>query len=163
MPVARAASSARTQAALGAARTTATAALAVLLVIVGVWTSWSTAQHVLFTKGRERGNLTITRCDEDRCAGRFTPLTPGAEPRAEVTIDATVGTEKGAELPVVVKPGTDQVVRTGGAGFFQAWMPLGGALLMAAVVIGGGLRLTRTAWATGCAGALLLFAAFLLS
>ncbi len=156
-----AAASPRTQAALGAARTVATAALAVLLVVVGVWTSWSTAQHVIFTKGRERGEMTIVRCDEDRCEGSFAPLSPGAQPRAKVWIEESVGTKKGAELPVVVKPNSSQVVRAGGGGFFHAWIPLGGALLMAAVVVGGGLRLGRIAWGAAVAGALILFGAFL--
>ncbi|MFI6940269.1 hypothetical protein ACIBI4_13430 [Streptomyces sp. NPDC050418] len=155
-----AAASARTQAALGAARTVATAALAVLLLVVGIWTSWSTAQHVLFTKGRERGQITIARCDGDFCTGRFEPLSPGAKARATVTIEESLGTEKGAKLPVVVKPGSSQVVRGGGPGFFHAWIPLGGALLMAAVVVGGGLRMTRTAWGVASAGVLLLFGAF---
>ncbi|SDL04946.1 hypothetical protein [Streptomyces indicus] len=157
-----AAASARAQAFMGAARTTAMAALAVLLVVVGVWTSWADAQHVLFTKGRERGTLTVTRCEDNRCEGRFEPLSPGARARAKVTIEESIGTEKGAKLPVVVKPGSSQVVRGAGAGFFHAWLPLGGALLMAAVVVGGGLRLTRVAWGVACAGTLLLFAAFVL-
>ncbi|WP_235968167.1 hypothetical protein [Streptomyces mesophilus] len=156
------AASARTQAALSAARTTAMAALAVLLVVVGVWTSWSTAQHVLFTKGRERGEMTISRCDDNRCEGSFKPLSPGAQPHTKITIEESIGTKKGATLPVVLKPNTTQAVRGGGAGFFDAWVPLGGALLMAAVVVGGGLRLARVAWGTAAAGALLLFGAFLL-
>ncbi|MBC9716781.1 hypothetical protein H9Y04_30035 [Streptomyces sp. TRM66268-LWL] len=145
---------------MGAARTVAMAALAVLVVVAGIWTSWSTAQHVIFTKGRERGEMTVTRCTDNRCEGSFTALSPGAQPRAKVWIEESVGTEKGAVLPVVVKPNSSEVVRGAGAGFFHAWIPLGGALLMAAVVVGGGLRLGRIAWGTALAGALILFGAF---
>lgn len=61
---------------------------------------------------------------------------------------------------MVVKPGTDAVVRTGVPGFLHAWVPLGGAMVLAAFVIGGGLRMSRTAWGAGTAGAALLVATF---
>lgn len=60
-----------------------------------------------------------------------------------------------------MKPGTGDVVRTGTPGFLHAWVPLGGALVLAALVIAGGMRLTRTAWGTGIAGAVLLLATFI--
>jgi hypothetical protein len=73
----------------------------------------------------------------------------------------SVAAKKGDRFPVVVKPGTRDVVRTGTAGFLHAWVPLGGALLLCAPVTGGGLRLTRTAWGAGIAGAVLLVATFI--
>jgi hypothetical protein len=41
-----------------------------------------------------------------------------------------------------------------------AWVPFGGALLLASVVVAGGMRRTRVAWALAGAGAALLTAAF---
>ena len=38
---------------------------------------------------------------------------------------------------MVVKPGTDEVVRSGPPGVLYAWVPLGGALLLASVVVAG--------------------------
>jgi hypothetical protein len=87
-------------------------------------------------------------------------LSPGSQPRARVVIDRSIAEKKGARIPVVVKPGSDEVVRTGPAGFFHAWVPLGGALLLAAVVIAGGLRRTRIAWIAAAAGGVVLTAAF---
>jgi hypothetical protein len=78
-----------------------------------------------------------------------------------MTIERSVAVKKGESFPVVVKPGTDEVIRTGAAGLLHAWVPLGGALLLASLVIGGGMRLRRTAWTAGVAGGVLLLAAFL--
>ena len=49
-----------------------------------------------------------------------------------MTIEKSVAVKKGAELPVVVKPDSDELVRTGTAGALYAWPPMGGALLLAA-------------------------------
>lgn len=51
-------------------------------------------------------------------------------------------------------------MRSGPAGVLYAWVPLGGALLLAAVVVAGGMRLVRPAWVLGLSGAGLLTAAF---
>ncbi|WP_329127941.1 hypothetical protein [Streptomyces sp. NBC_01465] len=130
-----------------------------LVLVAGVWSSWGTAQHVLLAKGRDHGTMTVTACGDDVCTGPFAP-SGSASPRALVRIDRSVAAKKGERLPVVVKPGTDQVVRTGAAGVLHAWLPLGGAMVLAALVIGGGLRFTRTAWGVGLAGAALLTATF---
>ncbi|MFF7182729.1 hypothetical protein [Streptomyces sp. NPDC008121] len=144
------------------ARNAAMALVALLLVVAGVWSSWETAQHVLLPKGREHGTLTVTGCDEETCSGRYVPEGP-ASPHASLRIEHSVAAAKGQTLPVVVKPGTDEAVRTGWGGGLHAWLPLGGALLLAAPVVGGGLRMTRTAWsAAGLGGALLLGAFFAL-
>ncbi|MCX4511376.1 MULTISPECIES: hypothetical protein [unclassified Streptomyces] len=133
--------------------------VALLLLVAGVWSSWGTAQHVLLSKGREHGTLTVASCGEKTCTGPFDPDGAGTA-RTGLTIERSVAVDKGAKLPVVVKPGTDEVVRTGWPGALHAWLPFGGALLLAACVIGGGLRMPRTAWATAAAGGALLVSAF---
>ncbi|MEU2428022.1 MULTISPECIES: hypothetical protein [unclassified Streptomyces] len=133
--------------------------VALLLLVAGAWSSWGTAQHVLLAKGREHGTLTVADCGEKTCTGSYDPEGPSA-PRKGMTIERSVAVDKGTTVPVVVKPGTDELVRTGWAGALHAWLPFGGALLLAALVIGGGLRMTRTAWATAAAGGALLVGAF---
>ncbi|MFJ8075266.1 hypothetical protein ACIQ7Q_15370 [Streptomyces sp. NPDC096176] len=142
------------------ARNAAMALVALLLLTAGFWSSWGTAQHILLSKGREHGTLTVARCDENVCTGPYSPQAPATD-RADVTIEKTVAVQKGQTLAVVLKPGTAEAVRTGPAGGLHAWVPLGGALLLAALVIGGGLRLTRIAWGTAFAGGALLMASFL--
>lgn len=142
------------------ARSAAMGCVVLLLLISGVQSSWSSAHHIVLAKGREHGTMTVTGCGADICTGPFTP-SGQATARVRVTIKKSVAAQRGDRFPVVVKPGTDDVVRTGAAGFLHAWVPLGGALLLAALVIGGGLRLSRIAWGTGIAGGTLLMAAFI--
>ncbi|MFC9703218.1 hypothetical protein ACWGQ4_17105 [Streptomyces sp. NPDC055721] len=142
-------------------RNAAMALVALLLVVGGAWASWDSAQHVLLAKGREHGTLTVTGCTEETCSGTYAPEDPSST-RRTLTIEASVAADKGATIPVVVKPGTSEGVRTGWGGGLHAWLPLGGALLLAAPVIGGGLRMTRTAWSLAGAGGALLVAAFLM-
>ncbi|MEV0965370.1 MULTISPECIES: hypothetical protein [unclassified Streptomyces] len=134
-------------------------AVALLLLVAGFWSSWGTAQHVLLSKGREHGRLTVADCGETVCTGPFDPEGPGGE-RTGMAIERSVAVSEGARLDVVVKPGTDEAVRAGWPGALHAWLPLGGALLLAACVVGGGLRMPRTAWATAAAGGALLMGAF---
>jgi hypothetical protein len=141
-------------------RLAAMGAVAVLVLVAGVWGSWGTAQHVMLTKGRERGTIEVTRCGADTCSGPFTPLSAGATARGSVVIEKSVAVKKGQTYTVVVKPGTDDVLRSGPAGVLFAWLPLGGAMLLASVVVGGGLRLTRAAWVLAGAGIALFTAAF---
>ncbi|MET8125737.1 hypothetical protein ACFRCW_25710 [Streptomyces sp. NPDC056653] len=141
-------------------RSAAMGCIALLLLVAGVVSSWDSAQHIVLAKGREHGTMTVTGCGADVCTGPFAPA-DGATARPRVTTEKSVAVRKGGRFPVVVKPGTDVVVRTGLPGFLHAWTPLGGALLLAALVIGGGLRLTRVAWSTGVAGAALLVATFI--
>ncbi|QXQ97360.1 hypothetical protein [Streptomyces sp. WY228] len=142
-----------------AGRRAAMGLVVLVLLVAGAWSSWDTAHHIVLAKGRDHGTVTVTGCGEDTCTGSYEPDSVSRE-RARVTLDASVAARKGDRFPVVVKPGTDAVVRTGLPGFLHAWVPLGGALVLAAFVIGGGLRLTRTAWGTGTAGAALLVATF---
>jgi hypothetical protein len=134
--------------------------VALLLLVGGVWTSWGTAQHAMLTKGRERGTVTIAKCDSDTCWGPFVPADRGAPDRPKVTIDKRVTHKTGERLLVAVKPGTDEVVRTGWGGVLHAWVPLAGSFMLAALVVAGGLRMRRTAWALGLLGAALLGASF---
>ncbi|MFF1509177.1 hypothetical protein [Streptomyces sp. NPDC058326] len=141
-------------------RNAAMALVALLLLVAGAWASWNSAQHVLLGKGREHGTLTVTGCTEKTCSGRYVPEDPSST-RRTLTIARSVAAERGVTIPVVVKPGTGEGVRTGWGGGLHAWLPLGGALLLAAPLIGGGLRLPRVAWSAAGAGGALLVAAFL--
>jgi hypothetical protein len=136
------------------------ACVALLLLFTAVRASWATAQHVMLPKGREHGMLSVVSCADTTCTGPYDP-DGAAGPRDGMKIESSVAVRKGDRFPVVVEPGTDELVRTDAAGLLHAWGPLGGALLLVSLVIGAGLRLTRTAWATGLAGGALLLAAFL--
>ncbi|MDQ1036757.1 hypothetical protein QFZ75_003173 [Streptomyces sp. V3I8] len=151
----------RAVAALRFGRFAVMGAVAVLILIAGVWASWGTAQHVMLTKGRERGTMTVTRCAEDRCSGPYRPVSAGSTARDRVVLDSEVAVEKGRTYTVVVKPGTDEVVRAGAGGLLYAWVPLGGALMLVSVVVAGGLGRSRLGWALGGAGLALVTAAFL--
>ncbi|WP_370880947.1 hypothetical protein [Streptomyces africanus] len=134
--------------------------VAVLILIAGVWASWGTAQHVMLTKGREHGTVDVTRCGPDTCTGRYAPLSEGSQPRSRVVLEKSVAVRKGQTYTVVMKPGSDEAVRSGPAGVLYAWIPLGGALLLASVVVAGGLLRTRGAWVMALSGVALLTAAF---
>ncbi|MFF2960418.1 hypothetical protein ACFVT1_16240 [Streptomyces sp. NPDC057963] len=146
--------------ALTYARNAAMGGVVLLLLVAGVHSSWRAAHHIILAKGREHGTMTVTGCGADVCTGPFAPSGQAAA-RSRVTVEKSVAARRGDRFPVVVEPGTDDVVRTGAAGFLHAWVPLGGALVLAALVIGGGLRLPRIAWGTGIAGAVLLGATFI--
>ncbi|MEV7003500.1 hypothetical protein AB0N62_38340 [Streptomyces sp. NPDC093982] len=141
-------------------RLAAMGTVAVLILIAGVWASWGSAQHVMLTKGRESGTIEVTRCGADSCSGPYTPISAGSQPRESVVIEKNVAVRKGQTYTVVIKPGGDSVVRSGPAGILYSWVPLGGALLLASVVVAGGLRRTRLAWVMAGSGVALLTAAF---
>lgn len=132
-----------------------------LILVAGVWASWGNAQHVMLTQGREQGTVTVGRCGEESCTGAFTPVSAGATARKSVVIDEPIAVEEGQTYSVVVKPDSDEVVRSGPAGVLYAWVPLGGALLLASVVAAGGLRSTRLGWVLAGSGVALVTAAFL--
>ncbi|MFE2218387.1 hypothetical protein ACFW93_41525 [Streptomyces canus] len=147
-------------AALRFGRLASMGAVAVLILIAGVWASWGSAQYVMLTKGRERGTIEVARCAQDVCSGPYTPLSHGSQARGRVDIEKTVAVRKGQTYTVVVKPGSADVVRSGPAGVLYSWVPMGGALLLASVVVAGGLRRTRFAWVLAGSGIALLTAAF---
>ncbi|MFI0968028.1 hypothetical protein ACH4S8_42800 [Streptomyces sp. NPDC021080] len=149
-------------AALRIGRLTVMGAVAGLILIAGVWASWGTAQHVMLSKGREQGTIAVRSCSGDVCTGPYTPVSPGSRARSRVVIDQSVAVEKGRTYTVTVKPGSDEVVRSGPAGLLYAWVPLAGALLLASVVVAGGLRLTRAAWVMAGTGLALLTATILI-
>ncbi|WP_282088013.1 hypothetical protein [Streptomyces tendae] len=134
--------------------------VAALILIAGVWASWGTAQHVLLTKGREQGTVEVTRCGGGTCSGPYSPVSAGSQARERVVVEDSVAVAKGRTYSVVLKPGSGEAVRSGPAGILYAWVPLGGALLLASVVVAGGLRRTRVAWGMAGAGVVLLTAAF---
>ncbi|UNO44094.1 hypothetical protein KGS77_21040 [Streptomyces sp. MST-110588] len=137
------------------------AVLTLVLLVAGVWTSWHTAQYAMFVKGRERGTMTVAVCHGERCTGPYEPSVPGGAEHARVSIAAASAPEQGARIEVTLKPGTDSAVRTGLGGILHAWVPFAGALLLAALVVAGGLRMHRTAWGMGLVGVLLLGGAFI--
>ncbi|MFD7341989.1 hypothetical protein ACFV98_39400 [Streptomyces violascens] len=141
-------------------RRAAMALVAALLLVAGFWSSWGTAQHVVLAKGRDHGTLTVATCADDVCTGPYRP-SAGSSAHPGMTIAESVAVRRGDRIPVVVKPGTAQAVRSGAAGLLYAWLPLAGALLLAALVIGGGLRMPRTGWVTGVLGAATMAAAFI--
>ncbi|MEU3251322.1 hypothetical protein [Streptomyces sp. NPDC006997] len=141
-------------------RLAATGVVAALILTAGVWASWGTAQYVMLTKGRESGTVTVERCDDGWCRGAFTGDGGAVARRGEVAVEDSVAVEKGRTYDVVVKPGGAEAVRSGPAGVLYAWVPLGGALLLASVVVAGGLRRTRLAWVLAGAGTALLTAAY---
>ncbi|MFC9464942.1 hypothetical protein [Streptomyces coelicoflavus] len=141
-------------------RVAAMGTVTALILIAGVWASWGTAQHVLLTKGREQGTVEVTRCGDGVCSGPYVPVSAGSQARERVVIEDSVAVAKGRTYSVVLKPGGGDAVRSGPAGMLYAWVPLGGALLLASVVVAGGLRRTRVAWGMAGAGVALLTAAF---
>ncbi|MEU5631014.1 hypothetical protein ACH47C_05550 [Streptomyces rishiriensis] len=148
-------------AALRWGRFVAMGAVAVVILVAGVWGSWGAAQHVMLTKGRERGTVAVARCDGGWCAGRYAPVSAGSTARARVVIEDSVAVRVGGRYAVVLKPGSDEAVRSGPAGVLLAWVPLGGALLLASVVVAGGLGRVRAGWVLAGSGVALLTAAFL--
>lgn len=160
MPALAASARRTSTAALRFGRLASMGAVALVILVAGVWASWGSAQYVMLTKGREQGRVDVTRCSGDVCTGPYTPLSHGSRARARAVIENTVAVRKGRTYPVVVKPGTDDLVRSGTAGVLYAWVPMGGALLLASVVVAGGLRRTRLAWVLAGSGIALLTAAF---
>ncbi|WP_026248967.1 hypothetical protein [Streptomyces sp. LaPpAH-108] len=146
--------------ALGVGRAVLMGMCAALILFAGAWGSWGTAQHVMLPKGREHGTMRVTECSGDRCTGPFTPTSEGAVRRARVVLAKSVAVREGRSYEVTVEPGTDVVVRSGLSGTLFAWLPLGGALVLASVVVAGGMRLTRTGWVLAGLGVALLTGAF---
>ncbi|MFH8346249.1 hypothetical protein [Streptomyces sp. NPDC018045] len=142
------------------ARTGLMGALALLLLVAGVWTSWHTARYAMLVEARERGTMTVAGCQDDRCTGPYVPAEGSGRRRERVSIAAAAAPDEGERVEVTVKPGSDRVVRTGPGGILHAWVPFAGSLLLAALVVAGGMKLRRTAWVMGALGAVLLGATF---
>ncbi|MEU2789356.1 hypothetical protein [Streptomyces sp. NPDC007100] len=142
------------------ARTGLMGALALLLLVAGVWTSWNTAQYAMLVEARERGTMTVTGCRDDRCTGPYAPDERDGRHLERVSIAAAAAPDRGERVEVTVQPGTDRAVRTGAGGVLHAWVPFAGSLLLAALVVAGGMKLRRTAWVMGLLGTVLLGATF---
>jgi hypothetical protein len=140
------------------ARQVALVGLVLLIVAAGGRASWDAAGEAAARSAR--GTMTVRDCVRDACTGSFAPSSAGAAARDRVVLKDAVGTKKGELVPVALRPGTGEVVHTGAAGWFWACLPLGGALILATVVIAGGLRMRRTAWVTGLAGVGVLIGVF---
>ncbi|WP_329457463.1 hypothetical protein [Streptomyces sp. NBC_01497] len=154
-------SSPSSRSALSGGRSVVMALVALVLLVGGGYASWDDAQHVMLAKGRQHGVYAVTACGDATCAGSFDPDGPGG-PESDMTIKSSVAAHKGERFPVVVKPGTHDVVRSDTAGSLHAWEPMGGALLLAGLVIAGGMRLGRFGLIVAALGAAQLFATFLL-
>ena len=163
------------------------ALVAAVLVLAGTWTSWTKASVAMM--GDVRGQVTIESCGQDTCKGPFVREGGESDESAEsgkggegsadgdresggkpgersggkedrVTVAKSVSGEPEQTLEVAVRPGTAEAVRTGPGGVLYAWLPLGGALLLASLVVAGGLRMRRTALGMGATGALTMAAAW---
>nr|WP_228454249.1 hypothetical protein [Streptomyces alkaliphilus] len=140
------------------------AAVALLILASGVWTSWDTMRHALGGGGGERGTLTLQECGRDACAGSFEPFSgapTGDDIPPSVVLAQSVGRSAGETMSVVLRPGTVEAVRTGGPGVMEAALPFAGALMLASLVVGGGMRMARTGWTIGISGIILLGGIFL--
>lgn len=125
--------------------------VAVLLLVAGGWTSWQSAQPAL--SGDTRGTVRIAECGEEKCAGTFTPAAGGESRPKKVRVAESASGTVGERLQVALRPGTNEAVRTGPAGALHAALPLGGALVLSALVFLGGMRMKRTALVLGLTGA----------
>lgn len=134
--------------------------VSLLLLVGGGWTSWKTAGPAL--TGDQRGTVEVAKCVEDECSGAFTPTSGGGSAVKRVTIPESASGEVGVQLQVALKPGAKEAVRTGPAGALYGAVPFGGALMLAALVVGGGLRWRRTALVLGLLGVALTGASWAL-
>ncbi|MER6913166.1 hypothetical protein ABT354_15975 [Streptomyces sp. NPDC000594] len=139
-------------------RLTAMGLVALVLLAAGGWSSWDSARHIMFTDDRERGTITVSGCGEETCTGLYDPEGPAAA-RAGLTIDESVTVDKGDRIDVVVKPDSEEVIRRGAGGVFYAWLPLGGALILAAFLIGG-MGLTKVGLGSALLGAIVIAGTF---
>lgn len=132
--------------------------VAVLLLVAGGWTSWQTAGPAL--AGDVRGTVRIAKCDDETCAGTFIPTTGGSSQVRKVTIAESASGTVGERLQVALRPGTEEAVRTGPSGALYGAVPLGGSLVLAALVCVGGMRMKRTALVLGLLGVALMGASW---
>ncbi len=136
-------------------------ALVFAVLAAGVWLSWGPVEDALGHRGLERGVMTVRSCGTSWCRGTLAPYGQGrAIPT--VRVDRLVTTGTGQRFPVAVRRDSTEVVRTGPAGLLFALRSVAGALLLAALGLGFGLGLRRTAWTAAALGALLVAVPFAL-
>jgi hypothetical protein len=131
------------------ARVLGSALMVVLLIVAGCWSSWDTVRHALYAKEAERGVLTLASCDRTACTGVFTPRSTLRGEVADIRLTQRIGLQEGDELAVALWPDSTDAIRTGLPGFLYGWLPLTGSLLLAGLLIAGGMRLYRVGWAVG--------------
>ncbi|WP_016908960.1 hypothetical protein [Streptomyces xiaopingdaonensis] len=140
------------------AKTLLMVVVAAVLLVAGVWSSWGSAYPAM--AGEERGTVRVTDCGDDECTGRFSADT-GSTP-AEVTLGQAVSGSPGETFDAALRPGERHAVRADAGGILYSWAPLGGALLLASIVVVGGLRMRRLGVGLGLLGAALLGGAWAL-
>ncbi|KAB8164342.1 hypothetical protein FH609_014180 [Streptomyces sp. 3MP-14] len=114
--------------------------LAAALVLGGAYAAWDTTRDTFGLGDTEKGEVTLLRCEQRDCTGIFAPSGD------TVVLEQRIARVEGESLTVVRPLDGDLVFRADAAGRLYALAPLSGALLLAAVVIGGGLRRYRLAW-----------------
>ena len=129
------------------------------LLVAGVWMASGNAYPALL--GSDTGTVRIASCGPDECTGRFVPDTGSAPQR--VTVAHAVSGTPGERLDVAVRDaGERHVVRTDAAGVLYSLAPVAGALLLASIVVVGGLRMRRLGVSMGLLGAAALGATWAL-
>lgn len=136
-------------------------AVVVAVLGAGFWVSWGAVKDAHAT-GLERGTMTVRSCSVSWCSGPFVARGGGASAPAKVRVDRLVTTGTGQRFAVAVTPDSAVVVRTGVAGMLFALRSVAGAVLLAALALGFGLGVRKTAWGTAAFGVLLLAAPFAL-
>lgn len=134
--------------------------VSLLLLAAGGWTSWDTAGPAL--TGDRRGTVEVSECSKDECSGTFSPARGGGSPVEGVTLAESASGEVGERLQVALRPGTKEAVLTGPSGALYGAVPFGGSLVLASLVVAGGLRWRRTATVLGLLGAAVMGASWAL-
>ncbi|GAA3302765.1 hypothetical protein GCM10020295_49460 [Streptomyces cinereospinus] len=114
----------------------------------------------MLIRGRESGTIRVTGRGGGIRAGPYTPVSAGSQARDRVVIGDTAAVRDGRTYTVVLKPGGGEAVRSGPGGVPHAWAPLGGAPLLASVVVAGGLGRVRAARLMAGSGVAPISAAF---
>jgi hypothetical protein len=143
------------------AKNVSAALIALLLLCAGGWASWLDVEPAV--RGHERGVVRVEKCGQNECDGRFRPTGSTRVEARGVTLARPLAGDRSGEVPVALRAdGTHRVVRTDPGGLLYASIPLGGALLLASLVVAGGLRMKRTALAAALLGAAILGGAWAL-
>lgn len=79
-----------------------------------------------------------------------------------MTLAESASGEVGERLQVALRPGTKEAVLTGPSGALYGAVPFGGSLVLASLVVAGGLRWRRTATVLGLLGAAVMGASWAL-
>jgi hypothetical protein len=131
-----------------------------VLLVAGAWMGLKSSRDVV-SSDRVRGTMHVTSCKQSTaCVGDFTPQKDRHGPK-HVRISKIAVGKPGERLLVALRPGTDEVVRTGTGGLAQAWVVMGGALLLSSFILASGLGMRRIPLLGTLVGLLILAGAFL--